>query len=76
MFAERCRDVARFVALEMTWTTMCSLSELLHGLHCNCPDASWLLYQPLCGHLPVLREMFPDNCPDTARLLPGECPDV
>jgi hypothetical protein len=25
--------------------------------------------------LPGLREMFPGNCSDTARLLPGECPD-
>jgi len=41
----------------------------------NRPDASWLLRQPQRGHLPALREMFPGNCSDTDRLLPGECPD-
>lgn len=34
----------------------------------NRPDASWLLRQLLCGHLPVMREKFPGNRPDTGRL--------
>jgi hypothetical protein len=34
----------------------------------DCPDASWLLRQPLRGHLAALREMFPGDCSDTARL--------
>lgn len=41
----------------------------------NYPDASRLLHQPPCGHSPVLRKMFPGNCSDTTRLLPGDCPD-
>ncbi|HXI71411.1 MAG TPA: hypothetical protein VNN22_13730 [Verrucomicrobiae bacterium] len=41
----------------------------------NCQGASLLLCQSLCGHSPALHEMFPGNCSDTARLLPGECPD-
>jgi len=42
----------------------------------NCPDTSGQLRQPLRGHSSVLREMFPGNCSDTARLLPGKHPDA
>jgi hypothetical protein len=41
----------------------------------NCQDTSGQLRQPLRGHSSVLREMFPGNCSDTARKLPGKHPD-
>jgi hypothetical protein len=37
----------------------------------NCPDIYQPLRQPLRGHSSLLREMFPGNCSDTARQLPG-----
>ena len=33
------------------------------------------LRQPWCGHSLALCETFPANCLDTARKLPGNCPD-
>jgi len=46
----------------------------------NCPAASWLLRQPLHGHLPALRKMFPGNCPANAsmihRMLRGRYADI
>jgi hypothetical protein len=41
----------------------------------NCQDTSGQLRQPLRGHSSVLREIFPGNCSDTARTLPGKHPD-
>jgi hypothetical protein len=42
----------------------------------NCQDTSGQLRQPLRGHSSVLREMFPGNCSDIARQLPGKHPDA
>jgi hypothetical protein len=42
----------------------------------NCQDTSGQLRQPLRGHSSVLREMFPGNCSDTARQLPGKHPNA
>lgn len=58
-----------------TWTLRVCQMNCFADSSGNCPDASRLLRQPPCAHSPVLREMFPGNCSDTARLLPGDCPD-
>jgi hypothetical protein len=41
----------------------------------NCHVTCEPLRQPWCGHPPALCETFPANCLDTARKLPGNCPD-
>ncbi len=77
-------DAACSAARPVNWTPTRMLRVRQANCHAdfndNCPDASWLLRQSLRGHLPALREMFPGNCSDTARLLPGRftgrCADV
>lgn len=58
-----------------TWTLRVRQTNCFADSSGNCPDASRLLRQPLCGHSPVLREMISGNRSDTARLLPGDRPD-
>ena len=41
----------------------------------NCQVTCEPLRQPWCGHSPALCEIFPANCSDTTRKLPGNCPD-
>ena len=41
----------------------------------NCQVTCEPFRQPWCGHSPALCETFPSNCSDTARKLPGNCPD-
>jgi len=50
---------------------------VIYGADCygNCQVACEPLRQPWCGHSPALCETFPANCSDTARKLPGNCPD-
>ena len=64
-------DAERSVNWTPTWTLRVCQMNCFADSSGNCPDASRLLRQPLCGHLPVLREMPPGNCSATARLLPG-----
>lgn len=68
-------DAASSVNWTPTWTLCVRQRNCFADSSGNCPAASRLLRQSLCGHSPVLREMFPGNCSDTARLLSGKCPD-
>jgi hypothetical protein len=59
------------VALEVAWMFHACCADCCVTCFAdftgNCPD----IYQPLRGHSSLLREMFPGNCSDTTRQLPG-----
>ena len=61
-------DAVRSVNWTPTWTLRVRQTNCFVDSSGNCRDASRLLRQLVCGHSPVLREMFPGNCSDTARL--------
>lgn len=73
-------DAVRSVNRTPTWTLRVRQTNCFADSSGNCPDASRLLRQLLCGHLSALHEMLPGNCSDTARKLPSHCscdlPDI
>ena len=74
-----CVEIARIIR----WMLRGLIHDLPtgHQLGCyvdfggNCSDTSGQSRQPLRGHSPTWRKMFPANCSDIARQLPGKCPD-